>query len=430
MKPEDARYWQDNSNKLDQRPAFNRMRGSPYYKDAVYDQFSTAEYQRRFAALRKKMAEQNLDVLICPGGPSHWSWGGGMLWLSGHWEWHSVAAYVVFPKEGEPTLVYGMGGTHIEAVRQECAAALSDVRSARNGRFGEVMAERIKELGYEKGRIGLAELDCRHYDYMPVNQYQMLKEALPGAELIFTRRIIHEMVAIHSPEELDCVRVAGKLCDDAMQAIADRAKPGVTEHQLRGAAGAAIFEGGGDVDFLIIGTTEMANPKMVFGNPRPSQRKLKDGDIIMMELAVAYRGYSAQIGQPICLGEPTPMVRKFWDEVAKPGYEKMIDVIKPGNSMEDVRKAGEFFRENGYQSRPTHAHGIDFTSESPHIFQDGIHMDPIDEVMKPGMVLMAEPNPISADGTFGMFVGHTFIITETGKECVDNWPIELTVVKA
>ena len=49
--------------------------------------------------------------------------------------------------------------------------------------------------------------------------------------------------------------------------------------------------------------------------------------------------------------------------------------------------------------------------------------------MKPGMVIMAEPNPITADGNLGMFVGHTFIVTETGHECVDDWPIELAVAQ-
>jgi Xaa-Pro aminopeptidase len=424
---EALRYWEENRTRLDERPVFNRLRGSPYYHDAVYEQFSAAEYRRRFDALREKMAELGLDVVICPGGPSHWSFGGGMLWLTGHWEWHAVAAYVVFPREGEPTLVYGMGGTHIEAVRRETAAAISDVRPSRAGHYAEVMVERIKELGLQRGRIGLLEIDCRHEDYLPVNQYNVLKEGLPDAELVFTHGIIHELVSIHSPEELDCVRKAGALCTDAMRAIAERARPGVMEYQLRAAAGAAILEGGGDIDFLIIGSTSMAEPAMVFGNPRPSRRELKDGDIIMMELAAGYRGYTAQIGQPICVGEPPAPIRKFWDQVAKPGYERMIAEIRPGNAMENLRKAGEFFRKNGHQSRPVHVHGIDFTSEAPHIFQDGIVVEPFEEVMKPGLVLMPEPNPISADGMLGMFVGHTFIVTEDGKECVDDWPLELTI---
>jgi Xaa-Pro dipeptidase len=423
-----SRDWEWIRARLDEGRVFNTMRGTPYYRDTVYPQFSRAEYQRRFEALRAKMREIGLDVVICPGGPSHWSFGGGMLWLTGHWEWHALAAYVVFPLEGEPTLIYGMGGTHIEAVRRETAAAVSDVRSSRNGRYAEVMVERIRELGQERGRIGLLEIDPRHGDYLPVNQYSALKEGLPEAELVFTRGIMHELVSVHSAEELDCVRQAGKLCTAAMRAIAERARPGVAEYELRAAAGAAILEGGGDIDFLIIGSTPMADPAMVFGNPRPSWRRLAEGDIVLMELAAGFRGYSAQIGQPICVGEPPEAVRRFWEEIARPGYEQMIAAIGPGRPVEDLRRAGDFFREKGVQSRPIHVHGIDFVSDGPHVLKESVKAEPFEQVLRPGMVLMPEPNPITADGRFGMFVGHTFIVTETGRECVDDWPLELTVV--
>src|SRR5262249_19215063 len=153
----------------------------PFYRDATYEQFSGAEYERRYQALRTKMAQHDLDCVIVPGGPSHWSFGGGMLWLTGHWEWHALACYVVVPRQGEPTLVYSMGGTHAEAVRRETAAALADVRPSRNGQFAKVMVERIRELGLERGRIGLLEVDPRHRDYLPVNQFNVLRQELPEA---------------------------------------------------------------------------------------------------------------------------------------------------------------------------------------------------------------------------------------------------------
>lgn len=419
--------WDELRTRLDQNQPFNSMRGTPYYRDAVYEQFSGAEYARRYSALRSKMRVDKLDCVIVPGGPSHWSFGGGMLWLTGHWEWHALACYVVVPLEGEPTLVYSMGGTHCEAVRQETAAALSDVRNSRGGRYAEVIAERIKELKLERGRIGLLEIDPRHNDYMPVNQFNTLRQMLPDAELIFTHGWMHELLSVHSEEELECVRKAGALCQKAMEAMAARAKPGVTEYELRAAAGGAILEGGGDIDFLIIGTTPMAAPAMVFGNPRPSGRKLAKGDIINMELAAGYRGYTAQIGSPICLGAPTDMVRKFWEEITLPGYQRMAAEIKPGNSVEAIQNAGKFFREKGVQSRPIHAHGIDIITDGPHVFCDHVEAEPFERVFKPGMVFMAEPNPITADGSFGIFLGHTYIVTPTGHEIVDNWPLELVV---
>src|SRR5438132_3092475 len=151
--------WEVVRSKLDQALPFANMRETPYYRDAVYEQFSAKEYARRYAALRAKMCEHKLDCVIVPGGPSHWSFGGGMLWLTGHWQWHALACYVVVPLEGEPTLVYSMGGTHAEAVRRETSAAISDVRGSRGGQYAAVVVDRIKELKLEKGRIGLLEID-------------------------------------------------------------------------------------------------------------------------------------------------------------------------------------------------------------------------------------------------------------------------------
>jgi len=425
--PAGAVPWEQVRTRLDQNGPFANMYDTPLYRDAVWEQFSKEEYARRYAALRDKMREHKLDAVIVPGGPSHWSFGGGMTWLTGHWEWHALASYVLVPLADEPTLIFSMGGTHAEAVRRQVAPALSDVRQSRGGRYAEVMVERLKEIGLTRGRIGLVEIDPRHKDYMPVNQYNDLRTGLPEAEIVFTRSLIHELVIIKSAEELDCVRKAGVLCERAMAAMVAAAKPGATEADLRGAAGSAMLQGGGDIDFLIIGSTPMANPAMFFGNPRPSERKLKTGDIVIMELAAGYRGYTAQIGSPICLGPPTEMVRKFWEEITLPGYRRIIAEIKPGNPIDNIRIAAQFFRQKGVQSRPTQIHGIDIVTATPHVFAERTEAREADKVFLPGMVTMAEPNPITADGMFGIFLGHTFIVTPDGHEVVDKFPLELAI---
>src|SRR4029077_20441696 len=128
--------------------------------------------------------------------------------------------------------------------------AVKDVRHSRNGRYADIMVERIRELNLERGSIGLMEIDPRHPDYLPVNQYNVLRENLPDAKLVFTQGLLHELLSIHSAEELDCVRKAGVLCHNAMDAMVARACPSVKEYELRAAAGAGILEGGGDIDFI------------------------------------------------------------------------------------------------------------------------------------------------------------------------------------
>src|SRR5271156_4485216 len=72
--------WDIVRTKLDQSLPFANMRDTPYYRDCVWEQFSQAEYGPRYRARRGKMHEEKPDAVIVPGGRSHWSFGGGMLW--------------------------------------------------------------------------------------------------------------------------------------------------------------------------------------------------------------------------------------------------------------------------------------------------------------------------------------------------------------
>ena len=426
-RPIGPQTWEKVRDKLDQALPFANMRDTPYYRDAIYEQFSAKEYARRYASLRAKMKEHKLDCVIAAGGPSHWSFGAGMTWLTGHYEWHALCCYVLVPLEGEPTMIYSMGGTHAEAVRRNVEVAVKDVRHSRNGRYAEVMLERIKELKLERGRIGLMEVDPRHEDYMPVNQYNTLKVGLPDAEIVFTKNFLHELVVIHSAEELECVRKAGVLCQHAMEAMVARAKPGVKEYELRAAAAAAIMDGGGDIDFLIIGSTPMDNPAMIFGNPRPSHRVLKKGDIINMELAAGYRGYTAQIGSPITLGPPNDMVRKFWEEITLPGYNKIVAEMMPGKPTEAMREASKFFRAK------RHAVAADPVPRHRHRHRQPArlgrararHRDRYGAQTRHGDHGRAQPDHARR---YVRYLPRPHLhLNETGHEIVDNFPLEIAV---
>lgn len=416
-------------NQLDKREFYGDVRNTGWHSDAIYEKFSEGEYQRRYDLTRAAMTKMGLDCIIVPGGCSAMSMGNGLVWLTGHFDTRSLVHYVIFPMEGDPTLLYAMGGSHIEAVRQ--AVSVKDVRPVTRSHFGVAMADRIKELNLEKGKIGLMNAISENFgaEHMPVNHYFELKENLPEANLELIPEFFHELMYLHSEEEFEFIRKAGELCDQALRAMAERARPGVTESQLAASAAKAILDGGGIPHFLIIAITSMEEPHAIFGNPRPSGRALQNGDIILNELGAWYQGCSAQIGNPIVLGDPTDFVKDFYYEIALPGFNRMAEKLQPGLPFEEVQKAGgQFYREKGHQSRPLHLHCIDVATSGPHVSPTGVRHQGFDDIIQPGMEIMLEPCPISIDGNFGMFLGRTFIIKEKGHERVTTYPMELTTV--
>ncbi|MDA1001008.1 MAG: M24 family metallopeptidase, partial [bacterium] len=271
---------------------FGNLENSPWYEDVVYPAPSPAEYKRRHDALRAALRERDLDCLIVGGSCNLMSMWGGVVWLSGHMDFRAVANYVVFPAKGEPTLLFPMAGTHIFAIRKQ-ASGLKDVRSVMGaGGFGKAIVARIKELGLESGNIGIASINMESWggEFIPVNYYQDMTEGLPKAAITLVPDIFHKLWYRKSAEELEFVRKAGALADRMLEAVAERAKPGVTERQLSASANFAVSDGGGYPHFCIIGSTPMRNPAQIFGNPNPSDRVLQEGDIINNEMAAGYGG--------------------------------------------------------------------------------------------------------------------------------------------
>jgi Xaa-Pro dipeptidase len=418
--------WNDVRYNLDVSANFSEIFNSPYYTDAIYDKFSETEYERRYKLAREKMKREGVDALILTGGSNNWSFGAGVNWSSGLLDKRGISQYVVLPLEGSPTLIYGHSGIHMEATRR--AVAIKDVRGSRGGKFGYVIADRLEELGLQQGRIGVLPVDRNGPEYMGLMCYRQLLERHPKLDLVFLPDLLHEMMLIKSDEEIAAITKAGDLMVKSLEALIEAAKPGVKEYQLEAAATYAIMNNGGRVHFMIVGSTSMKDPKLIFPNPHPSHRVLKKGDIVLTEMTGAYKGYSAKIGQPITIGQPTKEFDRFYKEIVVPGYRLIEDQIKPGKTIDDVRKAGSYFREKGEQSRPILAHGLDLITAPPYISLDKIGGASSEDVIQPGMTFSIEITPVKADGTFGMFLSRSYVVTEEGHIDITPYPMDELVV--
>lgn len=419
--------WNKVRRELDKSDHFEAICDSPWYSDAVYDKFSDAEFARRHEAARKLMARDGFDALILTGGPDIYSHGSGVTWGSGLIDDRGMCQYMVLPLKGEPTLIYPHYGCHIEAARKQ--VSVRDVRSGQHGKYGKAVAERLIELKLENGRIGITAADRTGPEHMGVNAYLDLKKLMPQASFEFCPNLLHELTYRKSAEEIRAMAKAGQFAIKALEAVKATARPGVREYQLAAAVAQAVMSEGGRYHLLMIGSTSMHDPKIIFPNPNPSGRVLKEGDIVLSELAMSYLGYSAKIGHPISIGRPTEKYQRFFKDVVVGGFKEVRALLKPGSTLEDVRNTGaQAFRRRGAQSRPTIMHGLDLITSVPFVRADRVRAEPYETTMQPGMTYNIEITPVDSEGIYGIFYSRSFTITDNGHQDLTPYDIDEILV--
>ncbi|HET8678763.1 MAG TPA: aminopeptidase P family N-terminal domain-containing protein, partial [bacterium] len=222
--------------------------------ESIYPKFSVQEYQRRHVLFRDLLARKRLDGAIVYGGYKE-LYQANARWLTGMRE--SMQFYAFFPLKGEP-VAWNSLYPHLHAAKR--MSALTDTRWG-GASIGHAVAQRIKELGLDRGRIGMVGVHSRRGITLPMDHYFIWKEEVPHAELVNITQDVENLAQVKSPEELSFYERGARFTDYAMAELIKAVRPGATEVALYGRIFAAAYESGGDsLDVVLIGSTSMANP--------------------------------------------------------------------------------------------------------------------------------------------------------------------------
>lgn len=420
--------WNDVRYQLDTSANYGDICNTPWFSDAEYDTFSDAEYARRHAAARALMERDGFDALLLTGGQNIYSMGSGVTWGCGLVDDRGAIQYLVLPREGDPTLIYPHDGCHIEAARRQ--VSIADVRSSQKGQYAKAIADRLREVGVTSGRIGVTAADRNGPEFMGAKAYLELREQLPDVEIVFSPELLHELTYRKGAEEIAAMRKAGEMSMAAQDAVAALARPGVREYELAAAGTAAILGRGGQVFLMMIASTSMDDPRIMYPNPNPSARVLQEGDMILTEISASYLGYSAKLGHPITVGPPTEKITRFHTDVTMPGFSAVKDALAPGVPLTHLSEVSRAFRDAGGQSRPMTLHGIDMITAGPKVMVHGVAAQEYDSTLVEGMVVNVEATPIAADGSWGSFLSRTYAIGADGVEDLTptSYPLDQVVV--
>ena len=144
---------------------------------------------------------------------------------------------------------------------------------------------------------------------------------------------------------------------------------------------------------------------------------------------MSYMGYSAKIGHPVSVGRPTEKYQTFFKDVVLGGFKEVRALLKPGSTLEDIRKCGaQAFRSRGAQSRPTIMHGLDMITSVPFVRADRVRTEPYDMTMEPGMTYNIEITPVDKEGIYGIFYSRSFAITEKGYQDLTPYDVDEILV--
>lgn len=245
------------------------------------------------------------------------------------------------------------------------------------------------------------------------------------------------MISIKSDREIELMKEAGRLVGETHKYLKQFIKEGITTIELDKLAEDFIRKNGGiptekGYEGYPASICASVNDEVVHGIP--GKRKLKNGDIITIDMVISYKGYQADSAWTYAVGEISKEKKYLMEHTEKALYEGLKQV-KPGNRLGDVSHAIQEYAESHNLSvvRELSGHGIGTEMhEDPDIPNYGKKGTGI--LLKKGMTLAIEPmlnlgkrdiailnddwTIVTLDGSDSAHYEHTVVVTKDGCEII------------
>ena len=224
------------------------------------------------------------------------------------------------------------------------------------------------------------------------------------------------MIPIKSKKEIKIMSEGGKILAAIMKELEKRVKPGITTKGLDGLAESLVLKYGGKPSFK--GYENFPATLCISINEElvhcpPSKRRLKEGDIISLDIGMKYKGFHTDMAITLPVGEISPEARRLI-RVTKKALKRGIKKTRIGNTFGDIGNTIQRHVESqGFNVvRDLCGHGIGKElHEQPKILNYGKrHSGP---KIKEGMVFCIEPMVTIGDWKIKKLAPHR---PRSGKE--------------
>jgi Xaa-Pro aminopeptidase len=228
---------------------------------------------------------------------------------------------------------------------------------------------------------------------------------------------------VKSPEEIDWVRVAAGMTDDAVRALHEQAMPGIDERELGDFVERAYVARGGTTHIHYFGATPMDAPAVSVPAQWPSTRPLERGDVLACEISAAFWEYSAQLLRTFTVAaEPTGLYRELHD-VAEAAFDAIVARLRAGATAADLVAASRVIEDAGFTIRDDLVHGFVGGYLPPVLGSSSRALTEVpDFTFEAGMTVVVQPNVVTEDESAGVQTGELLLVTDDGVERLHDYP--------
>lgn len=239
-------------------------------------------------------------------------------------------------------------------------------------------------------------------------------------------------IIIKNPEQIEKMRIAGRLAAEVLDMIGPHVKKGTTTETLN-----QICH-----DYIVNEQQAIPAPLNYHGFPKsictsvnhvichgiPTDKKLKNGDIINIDITIIKDGYHGDTSKMFIIGKPTVLSEKLC-QIAQDALYLSIDLVKPGVHLGDIGHAIETY---------AHKHRFSVVHEyCGHGIGEGFHEEPqvlhygkpkTGVVLQEGMTFTIEPM-INAGKRHSRLLKDNWTVVTKDKSLSAQWEHTLLVTK-
>ena len=251
-------------------------------------------------------------------------------------------------------------------------------------------------------------------DEMPAKMLIEMGDLLPRTNFRPGGTLVNGLMRRKSPEELDKLRRAARIADEAWDAVLPTIKTGQTERKIAARLYAEMEARGGKPTFAIVATGA--------GGAEPHHLSddtvLKEGDVVILDFGCAFEGYQSDITRTIAVGYAPEEAEEVY-RIVLAAHHAGRDAVRSGVTAGKVDEAARLVIEKaGYGDAFFHrlGHGIGQQGhEEPYIIAGN------ETVLVPGDCFSIEPG-IYLAGRFGVRIENIVTVTDRGCESLNADP--------